>query len=216
MDGRDTQMPRAVGAVRQLVRSLPGVRRVALVGSRHAGDPTLLSDWDFEVALDDAVAADALADHVAALPALAVFWDPLSTRATLIVLLDGPIKIDLIVADRGNPHPVDRWDVNPGSLPMIDVHFWDWILWLGSKRLRGETDLVREELDKMWNALLQPIGAPRRVVDVAEATNAYVVARRVQERKLRVQLDHRLERQVTAALAQSGVIATGHAPEHDA
>jgi len=101
-------------------------------------------------------------------------------------------------------------------LPMIDVHFWDWILWLGSKRLRGQTDLVREELDKMWNALLQPIGAPRRVVDVAEATNAYVVARRVQERKLRVQLDHRLERQVTAALAQSGVIATDHAPEHDA
>jgi hypothetical protein len=31
------------------------------------------------------------------LPVLALFWDPLSARANLIVILDGPIKIDVII-----------------------------------------------------------------------------------------------------------------------
>ncbi len=201
-------MPSPVGAVQQLVRSLPGVRSVALAGSRRAGDPTLLSDWDFHVAVDDDELVDALADQLEGFPTLAVFWDPLSTRATLIVLLEGPIKIDLIVSGTANPHPVPRWDVHPGSLARIDVHFWDWILWLGSKQLRADHDLVRQELDKMWHALLQPIGVARPVTSLAGTVEAYVAARDRQEHRFGVNLDHRLERQVRAALTRNRVITT--------
>ena len=203
-------MPSPVGAVQQLLQRLPWVRSVVLTGSRRAGDPTLLSDWDFDVAVDHDETVDALADHLVGFATLAVFWDPLSTRATLIVLLEGPIKIDLIVSGTPNPHPVPRWDVHPGSLARIDVHFWDWILWLGSKQLRGDHNLVQQELDKMWHALLQPIGVARPVTSLAATVDAYVAARDLQEHRLGVNLDRRLERQVRAALTRNRVITTGN------
>jgi hypothetical protein len=209
-------MPSPVGAVQRLVQSLPGVRSVALAGSRRAGDPTLLSDWDFQVAVDDDELVDALADQLEGFPALAVFWDPLSTRANLIVLLEGPIKIDLIVSGTANPHPVPRWDVHPGSLARVDVHFWDWILWLGSKQLRGDHDLVRQELDKMSHALLQPIGVAHPVTSLAGTVDAYVAARDRQEHRLGVNLDHRLESQVRAALTRNRVITTADTPDDGA
>ncbi len=206
---RVNQVPRAVGAVSQRMRSAPGVRSVALAGSRRAGDPTPLSDWDFEVAVDDHVVLDALADELADLPTLGVFWDPLSTRATLIVLLEDAIKIDLIVSGKGNPHPMPRWEVRRESLPRIEVHFWDWILWIGSKQLRGDRDLVRQELDKMRQALLRPIGVARPVNGLAEAVGAYIAARNRQEHQFGVRLDRRLEHQVIAALTQACVLGAG-------
>jgi len=115
--------------------SAAGVKSVALAGSRRAGDPTPLSDWDFEVAVDD---------HV-----------------------------------------------------------------VGSKQLRGQDDLAQEELDKMWHALLQPIGVAQPLSGVAAAVNAYIAARDLQAHQLGVKLDHRLERQVRAALTQNRVITGG-------
>ena len=62
------------------VAALDGVSEVRPVGSRARGDPTPLSDWDYEVDVTDfeAVAAE-LPGAVAPLGPLAVFWDPLGS-----------------------------------------------------------------------------------------------------------------------------------------
>jgi hypothetical protein len=200
------EMPSAVSAVHQRVRSAPGITSVAVAGSRRTGNPTALSDWDFHVAVEDAMDLDDFLDQVARVPALAVFWDPLSARANLIVLVDGPIKVDLIISGRANPHPIDRWRVNTESLPRIDAHFWDWILWLGSKQLHGKSGLVHEELGKMSRCLLRPMGVAQDVDGLAEAVDVYMAARELQERELDVQVDRRLERQVRTALNRAGVL----------
>jgi hypothetical protein len=105
-----------------------------------------------------------------------------------------------------NPHPIPRWTVTPQTLPHIDAHFWDWTLWLGSKQLRGQADLVGTKLVKMWEALLKPIGAATPPNDITEAVGAYMVARSQRERELGTRLNHRLEHQVRGALISHGVM----------
>ena len=202
-----SSLPSRVEAVHEIVRAVPGVRGVELAGSGAAGDRTPLSDWDFELDVEDEGVLDALERALQRLPALASFWDPLSARANLIVIMDGPIKVDVIVADLRNPHPVSRWTVTADTLPRIDDHFWDWTLWLGAKQLRGLADLVGTELDKMWDALLEPMGARRPPRSIAEAVGAYTVARGERERELGVRLDHHLEHQVRGALVEHGLVA---------
>lgn len=199
--------PSHVETVHETVRAVPGVHGVKLAGSGAAGDRTSLSDWDFELDVEDEGVLDALERALQRLPVLALFWDPLSARANLIVIMDGPIKVDVIVADRHNPHPVSRWTVTAETLSQIDDHFWDWTLWLGAKQLRGQADLVGTELDKMWDALLEPMGALRPPRGIAEAIGAYVVARGERERELGVRLNHQLEHQVRGALVEHGLMA---------
>ncbi|MGH9135617.1 MAG: hypothetical protein ACRD0G_01050, partial [Acidimicrobiales bacterium] len=170
-------MPPNVEMVARALQAVPGVTRVRLVGSRAAGVSTPLSDWDFEIDVDDERVLASLEERLRQIPALATFWDPLSSRANLILLLDGPVKIDVIAADQPNPAPIDRWEVSAGTLPGIDAHFWDWILWLGAKHLRGDGELVRDELDKMHAALLEPLGATEPAGTVAEAVAAYLQRR---------------------------------------
>ena len=146
---RDRRVPSGVETLRETVQAVPGVHGVELVGSGAAGDRTPLSDWDFELDVDDEGALDALERALQQLAALGLFWDPLSARANLIVILDGPIKIDVIVPAMRNPHPLPEWTVTAETLPQIDAHFWDWTLWLGAKQLRGQAHLVGTELAKM-------------------------------------------------------------------
>lgn len=57
------------------------VRDVRLVGSRAAGMPTALSDWDFVIDADEPVAlAVELPDLAGSLRPLAAQWDRLSHR----------------------------------------------------------------------------------------------------------------------------------------
>lgn len=199
--------PSPVETVHETVRAVPGVHRVELAGSGAAGDRTPLSDWDFELDVEDEGVLDALERALQRLPVLALFWDPLSARANLVVIINGPIKVDVIVADRRNPYPVSRWTVTAETLPRIDAHFWDWTLWLGAKQLRGQADLVGTELAKMWDALLEPMGAMTPPSGIAEAVGAYVVARSERARELGVRLDHQLEQQVRDALVEHGLMA---------
>jgi hypothetical protein len=193
--------------VRETLRRISGIHGVELVGSAAGGDRTPLSDWDFELAVRDEGVLDAVEHALQFLPALALFWDPLSTRATLIMIMDGPIKIDIIVPDMRNPQPIARWMVTADTLQRIDAHFWDWTLWLGAKQLRGQADLVGTELAKVWNALLEPMGAMAPAHGITEAISAYVIARDEREREHGVHLDHRLEHQVRRALAEHGLAA---------
>ena len=64
-----------------------------------------------------------------------------------MLILRGPAKVDLIFYQ---PHPVaPPWRVTATTLPLIDDHFWDWVLWLGSEQLAGKDSVVRTELRKL-------------------------------------------------------------------
>jgi predicted nucleotidyltransferase len=189
--------------VAELVHALPGVDGVRLVGSRGRGDPTPLSDWDYEVdtARFDEV-ADALPAAVAPARPLATLWDPLGERPNFTVLLDGPAKVDLIFD--GHPFsPSPPWVPSAESLPAIDAHFWDWTLWLGAKQLRSEADLVRGQLDHLHQHLLAPMGAAGPPADLADAVESYLAQRSEQERRFGVVVDRRLGDQVAPALASA-------------
>jgi len=75
-----------------------------------------------------------------------------------MVVMDGPIKVDVfpVGASRRVQPP---WLVSADSLASIGDHLGDWTLWLGGKLLRGERQLVTEELAKMHRFLA---GTPRR------------------------------------------------------
>ncbi len=206
-DAGGPSIPSSVTAIRDAVAAAPGVRRVVLTGSRAARDPTPLSDWDFDVEIADDSVLDVIELAVRPLPALAVFWDPLSERANLIALVDGPIKVDVIVPDAPNPHPITRWTATAQSLPRLDEHFWDWTLWLAAKKLRGSTPLVETQLDRMWRALLEPIGVTAPPTTIGEAVEVYTEASRRRARELGIRVDPGLADQVRTALVAHGIAA---------
>ncbi len=166
-------------AVEDALRAHPNVRSVDLVGSRATGTPVPLSDWDFEVLVNDAerVAHD-LPAVVAPLQPLAQQWDPLGPDAysCYMLLLAGPRKIDLIFPEL--PHrPAPPWVPGPDTLEAIDRHFWDWILWLAAKQQGGKDELVREQLATMSVHLLQPMGVGDVPGSIDEAVTRYLDAR---------------------------------------
>jgi hypothetical protein len=148
--------------VPELLRRHPSVRSVELVGSRARGSPTALSDWDFGVETDDLAALKpALPGLVAPLEPLAEQWDPLGEPPTYMLVVRGPVKIDLIFSHEAVPQR-PPWRVGPDTLAALDAHFWDWILWLAAKRAGGRDELVRGELKKMHGFLLGPLAGDDR------------------------------------------------------
>lgn len=194
-DGRDIP-----GSVTVALSAHPHVVAVAFVGSRAAGTPTALSDWDFDVKVDDFPAVVAvLPALVSGLEPLAEQWDRLSPTGCYMLMLAGPAKVDLIFSDvphRSSP----PWVVSGRTLEEIDRHFWDWILWLASKRLGGKDGLVAEELEKMSVHMLRPMGAQEVPASIPAATTAYRAARNRLESDLGVSVSRRLEREVFPVL----------------
>ena len=188
-------------AIRAALERHPKIIGVELVGSRATGTTVSLSDWDFVVRTDDvdAVARD-LPELVGELEPLAVQWDRLGPPeyACYMLMLRGPVKVDLIVHV---PHELEPpWEVTAETLEGIDRHFWDWTLWLASKRQRGETTLVREQLRLMREHLLGPLGVEEAPASIEEAIAAYRTARDRQEAALEVTVPRRLEREVLPVL----------------
>ena len=197
MDDRDL-----AASVKAALLPHPHVLTVELVGSRATGTPTRLSDWDFEVMTDgfDAVARE-LPAMVAELEPLAQQWDRISEYPCYMLMLIGPVKVDLIFS--GEPYEsLPPWRVSAETLEGIDRHFWDWILWLASKRQRGQDELVRRELAKMSEHLLRPLGVDRVPGSIEDALESYRVARYERERELGVEVSRRLEREVLPALSE--------------
>jgi hypothetical protein len=175
--------------VRATVGAHPAVSSVELVGSRAHERETPLSDWDFLVRTDDfPTVRDALPALVAPLEPIVEQWDRLSEEASYyMLLLPGGVKVDLVFDVPPVLEP--PWDVQPETLPGIDAHFWDWILWLGGKQLAGTDELVRFSLDRlMYEHLLRPLGVERPPATIAEAVDAYRAARSARERELGVQV----------------------------
>jgi hypothetical protein len=179
----------------------PNVRSVELVGSRATGSATPLSDWDFEVETDDfASVAPALPELVTPLAPLSQQWDRISDYPCYMLLLTGPVKVDLIFP--GEPYEsLPPWTVTPDTLDRIDQHFWDWILWLASKREKGKHELVRRELEKMSVHLLRPLGVHAVQSSIGAALGAYRAARDQREREFGLEISRRREREVLPAIS---------------
>jgi hypothetical protein len=159
------------------------IQRVELTGSRARGAATPLSDWDFAVtAAEFDEVRDVLPSLVGPLRPVVKQWDRLSPIWCYMLILAGPAKIDLLFA---RPHPVQPpWQVTASTLPRLDDHFWDWALWLGSKRLGGRHDLVAAELRTMHTHLLGPLGVPAVPGSLGSAITGYRAARDAWEERL--------------------------------
>jgi hypothetical protein len=181
----------------------PHILTVELVGSRATGSPTSLSDWDFAVTTDrfDAVARE-LPTMVAELQPLAQQWDRISEYPCYMLMLIGPVKVDLIFP--GEPYEsLPPWRLSAETLEGIDRHFWDWILWLASKREKGQDELVQRELVKMSEHLLRPLGVDRVPGSIEAALESYGFTRDRRERELGVEVSRRLEHEVLPALLRT-------------
>jgi hypothetical protein len=190
-----------VGAVEDTLRH-PSILAVELVGSRAGGSPTPLSDWDFVVVTErfDEVAR-ALPALVAELEPLGQQWDRISAYPCYMLLLAGPVKVDLIFPDEPF-ESLPPWTVSAETLDGIDQHFWDWILWLASKREKRENELVRRELIKLRDHLLGPLGEDRVPGSIGAAVERYRAARDKREREFGVEVSRRREREVLPVLSR--------------
>jgi predicted nucleotidyltransferase len=196
-----------VALARAAVERHPAVNSVELVGSRARGDPTELSDWDFLIQTDDLdLVAEALPELVRTVEPLAAQWDRLSEEASyfMLVLNDGT-KVDFILHRPPDLQP--PWVVTRETLAGVDAHFWDWIVWLGGKRLRGDDKLVGVMLSHvMYEHLLAPMGATAPPATIAEAVELFSALRDARERELGGSVDRGLAAAVRARLAQAGVL----------
>jgi hypothetical protein len=186
--------------VTDVVGAHPQVRSVRLAGSRARGTATAHSDWDFQVDAADfpAVAGD-LPALVEPLGPLAQLWDPLSRHHVYALILAGPVKVDLLF---DVPHrPAPPWRPDADTVPAIDAHFWDWLLWLAGKHHRGQRQLTHDELAKMHRHLLQPLGVGAVPDSLAEAAAAYLVARGRAEQRFAVRVPRRLQEEVQRLLS---------------
>lgn len=182
--------------VAEMMRAHPAVRGVELVGSRARGTAVRSSDWDFAVAVDDfGEVAAALPGLVAPFDPVAAQWDPLGECASYLLVFAGPVKVDLLFRDVPR-RPAGPWRVGPDTLPAVDAHFWDWILWLVSKRQRGMDDRVRGELLTMSGHLLRPLGVQAVPRTLEEAVKGYVRARDRLETRYGQRVPRRLEAEV--------------------
>lgn len=196
---------RRVDQVVLRVRKHPAIPGLRLIGSRSTGTAGPLSDWDFLIeTADPQPVTAALPRLVEPIGPLAAFFDPLSRRATFIVIIPGPVKIDLITDTPREPEPAR--DPSIDSLPAIDQHFWDWTLWLAGKKLNGRSDLVTAELAKMYDFLLVPLGATGVPTNLSEAVRRYVEARGQIERAAGRSIPRALGEEVQSALVAHGVL----------
>jgi hypothetical protein len=182
------------------VRRHPAVSGIQLVGSRADGRANEHSDWDFRLETSDfSAVAEHLPDLLEPLAPIAQQWDRLSTHACWMLMLAGPVKIDLIFADE--PHELEPpWLPRADNLEGIDRHFWDWLLWLASKNAAGKHDLVSAELQKLFEHLLEPLGVEQRPSSLRDAVGAYRLARKQAEDRFELQVPRRLEAEVASTL----------------
>jgi Nucleotidyltransferase domain len=172
------------------------VQAVRLVGSRADGRAHDLSDWDFVVVTEEfeSVASD-LHGLVATLRPLGEQWDRYSSHACYMLMLAGPTKIDLLFPSEHRSWS-PPWTPSPETLEAIDLHFWDWILWLEQKRRGGKGELLRKNLGDMHELMLGPMAVASEPKTVSAAIGAYVKARDELEERFGVSVPRDLEHEV--------------------
>jgi len=190
-------------ALTSALRGHPAVRAVHLVGSRQRGVPGPLSDWDFAVAVTDfAAVAAALPGLLMPLAPLAQQWDPLSRHRPYMLVLPGPVKVDLLFDEPQLSAP--PWEVRADTLRAIDGHFWDWVYWLASKHVAGGHTRVAQEFAKLAHHVLRPLGAHFVPDTIEEAIAIYVAARADAELRLGETVPRELEGEIRHGLQRVG------------
>lgn len=197
--------PDVVAAIREALERSEVVSSVVLGGSRARGAATELSDWDICVQGDPEAMMVEIPALVASFGPLAAFWEPLAEEAGYMVVFDGPTKVDIFPIRARRPIQ-SPWVLGAETLVSIDAHFWDWSLWLGGKALRGERQLVADELTKMQEFLLAPLGVASAPRSLGEAVASYHRVRAHAMDALGVVVHHELGRQVAQALRQHGLL----------
>jgi predicted nucleotidyltransferase len=198
--------PVAVSSIRGALGRSEAVSSVILGGSRARGVATELSDWDIYLEGDPDGMLEEIPRLVDRFEPLAAFWEPLAEQAGYMVVMDGPTKVDIfpIGATRQLQPP---WLLSADTLASIDAHFWDWTLWLGGKALRGQPQLVSDELAKMHQFLLGPLGVVSTPASLNEAVRSYHHASGQAVDALGVAVPPELGRQVSEALRHHGLLA---------
>lgn len=190
-----------VAAVRAALVPDRRVTGLELAGSRTAGRAHARSDWDFAVRTDDfASLRVALPGLVAPLDPLASQWDRYSDTACYMLLLRGPTKVDLIFPDEPQEW-APPWRAGPETLGAIDAHFWDWALWLDQKAHGPRADSLGQELARLHELLLAPLGVAAVPASVPAAVAQYLVARARLERAFGTTVPRRLEAEVRPVVA---------------
>lgn len=179
------------------------VREVRLAGSRARGCPSPLSDWDFEIDSDDPRAvADALPTLVQPLEPIIAQFDRLSYTTNYMLLLRGPIKIDLIFPDLPWTK-LPPWVVSRDTLTAIDAHFWDWIFWLASKVEKNDAG-VPHQYELMSRHLLAPTGGTEMPNSIEAAVRMYREARSTRESEYGIESPRDAEHEVVSGLQKAG------------
>jgi hypothetical protein len=200
-----TEEPEIVVSLRTALERCCSVTLVTLGGSRERGRATELSDWDLYLEGDPETMMVQVPEVISSFGPLAAFWEPLAEEAGYMVVMDGPIKVDVFpTGARRRIQP--PWVLSAETLVQIDGHFWDWCLWLGGKSLRNERELVVNELTKMHAFLLAPIGVAAAPETLGEALAVYLPARASAMNALGVFVDPELGRQVSDALQRHRLI----------
>lgn len=179
------------------------VDKVSLTGSRRRGGSNPLSDWDFKIETSDyPTVADDLTEIVESLHPLTKQWDRLGDKKTYMLILSGAVKVDLLFSQ---PHKSESpWEVTYKTLPAMDHHFWDWILWISAKDYAKKSKIVRKEFKKMSEYLLRPMGVNETPKTIEEAVSLYLAARGRLESSLGVSVDNKLQREVLMTLSKKG------------
>ena len=189
--------------VPRLLTKHPAVRQVVLTGSRVRGDATKWSDWDFLAETNDFEAVSiALPSLTESLEPLTHLWDPLSRHSIYMMILKGPVKVDICFDFLQQQRP--PWVINSDTISQVNSHFWDWILWIASKEASGKKDMSVKEFEKMYDYLLAPLGCSKSPGSVEEAVRVYLVAFRRQNIQLNTEVDQALEIEVIKGLRKMG------------
>jgi hypothetical protein len=111
-----------VVAIREALECSEVVASVVLGGSRALGTATGLSDWDRYLEGESADLMAEIPALVASLQPLAAFWEPLSEQAGYMIVMDGPVKVDLFPIRRSRQIQ-PPWVPGVDALAAIDAHF---------------------------------------------------------------------------------------------
>ena len=113
-----------------------------------------LSDLDIQVSAPvgrGAATRDAIPELARRLgEPLTLFVDPFSAIGTICSVYRGPLKVDWFVCEGRPPDRVWIWRGTQPPPTDPDGHPWDWIWWLWGKVRRGQCELARSELAKLW------------------------------------------------------------------
>lgn len=191
---------------RTIIEALSGhfsITDVHLTGSRASQQNTEFSDWDFAVSTSNfEYTATNIQTVVKKLLPLGTFWDPLGSTKCFVAILSGPKKVDFIFEEpqeEKQPYVISRQ-----NLAQIDLHFWDWTIWLVSKEKHADKELVASELHKMYDFILSPMGVSDEPEDIASAVRSFLDALKNAEEEFKIRIDSKLKEECLTYLRKIG------------